>query len=89
MRGADPFLWFPPLPGGQFFNMFNMGATAADMKVLKTKEIKNGRLAMLAMFGCGAQATITREGPFENLLDHLSDPTGANILANFGKVFGA
>jgi hypothetical protein len=29
---------------------------------------------------------MTQKGPFANLLDHLSDPTGANILSNFGKV---
>jgi len=79
----------PAYPGGQFFNMFNLGATEAEMQVLKTKEISNGRLAMLAMFGYGAQATITREGPFQNLIDHLSDPVSNNILGNFGKVFGA
>ena len=75
--------------GGQWFNMFNMGATDAEMKKLKLNEIKNGRLAMLAMFGYGAQATITREGPFENLLDHLADPVNNNILTNFGKIFGS
>jgi light-harvesting complex I chlorophyll a/b binding protein 3 len=55
------------------------------MKTLKLKEIKNGRLAMLACFGYGAQAIMTQKGPFANLVDHLSDPTGANILTNFGK----
>jgi hypothetical protein len=40
--------------------------------------------AMLAMLGYGAQATITREGPFQNLLDHLADPVNNNILTNFG-----
>lgn len=44
----------PAYPGGQFFNMFNLGKTEADMNTLRLKEIKNGRLAMLAMFGYGA-----------------------------------
>jgi light-harvesting complex I chlorophyll a/b binding protein 3 len=78
----------PSYPGGQFFNVFNLGKDAAAMKDLQTKEIKNGRLAMLAMFGYGAQAVITRQGPFANLLDHISDPTHNNILTNFGRVFG-
>lgn len=28
------------------------------------------------------------QGPFENLCDHLSNPTGANILTNFAHPFG-
>ena len=115
--------------GGQFFNLFNLGKN--DLKTLKTKELKNGRLAMvshcrtfpcqnagstgvsrhqwlplllllllmsedafatsepesavqLAVFGYGAQAVITGEGPFKNLTDHLSNPTANNILTNFG-----
>jgi light-harvesting complex I chlorophyll a/b binding protein 3 len=77
----------PSYPGGQFFNVFNFGKTEAELNELKLKEIKNGRLAMLAMFGFGAQAVMTGKGPFANLLDHLSDPTGSNILGNFGKIF--
>jgi light-harvesting complex I chlorophyll a/b binding protein 3 len=76
----------PAYPGGPFFNLFNLGKT--NIKELQTKEIKNGRLAMIAVFGFGAQAVLTHEGPFTNLLNHLSDPTGNNILTNFGRVFG-
>jgi hypothetical protein len=50
----------------------------------KTKT-KTKQLAMLAMLGYGAQAVMTQKGPFANLADHLADPTGANILTNFGK----
>lgn len=73
----------PSYPGGQFFNLFNLGKTPEKMKELQTKELKNGRLAMLAMFGYGAQAVLTSEGPFKNLMDHLSNPFGANLVANF------
>lgn len=51
-----------PLAGGSWFNMFNLGGKSPeDMMALKKKEIENGRLAMLAMFGYGAQAVITSQ----------------------------
>jgi light-harvesting complex I chlorophyll a/b binding protein 3 len=64
------------------------GKSAAAMKKLKKNEIENGRLAMLACFGYGAQATLTRVGPVQNLMDHLADPVNNNMLTNFGKVYG-
>ncbi|CAG9463597.1 unnamed protein product [Pedinophyceae sp. YPF-701] len=79
----------PAYPGGPFFNFMGMGKDEKAMQTMKLKEIKNGRLAMLAMFGFGAQAILTGKGPFENLLDHLASPTTANILSNFGTPFGA
>merc|ERR1711904_663262 len=78
----------PAFPGGPFFNMLGLGKTEAEMNQMKTKEIKNGRLAMLAFFGYGAQAVLTGKGPFENLLDHLSDPVHNNILTNFAQPHG-
>ena len=78
----------PAYPGGPWFNLCGLGKTEADMKVLKTKELKNGRLAMLAVFGYGAQAIMTGEGPWQNLKDHLAAPTTANLLGNLGKICG-
>lgn len=78
----------PPYPGGPFFNPFGMGKTEASMKDLKLKEIKNGRLAMLAWLGFACQAIITNKGPVQNLLDHIADPFGNNILTNFGRIYG-
>jgi len=57
-------------PGGQFFNLFNLGGESPEkMHELKTKEVTNGRLAMVAMLGFGAQAALTRVGPVQNLAD--------------------
>jgi light-harvesting complex I chlorophyll a/b binding protein 3 len=77
----------PAYPGGQFFNFFGLGKK--DMKELQTKEIKNGRLAMLAIFGFGAQAVITHTDPVKNLLDHLHDPFGSNLVTNLTLAFGS
>lgn len=79
----------PAYPGGPFFNPFGLGNTEAGMKDLKVKEIKNGRLAMLACLGFGAQAVLTNKGPVQNLLDHIADPFGNNILTNFAHVYGS
>jgi len=63
-------------PGGRWFNPFSMGATEEKMAEYKTKEIKNGRLAMLAMVGFATQAFVTGQGPVANLLAHVADPAG-------------
>lgn len=73
--------------GGGFFNFLGFGRSANNLRDLQIKEVKNGRLAMVAVFGFGAQAVLTREGPFQNLLDHLSNPAANNILTNFGRIY--
>lgn len=78
----------PAYPGGQFFNFLNLGRTEESMRDLKTKELNNGRLAMVAMFGFGAQAVLTGQGPVECWVEHIRDPFNNNILTNWINVLG-
>ena len=56
-------------PGGAPFDPFKMSDDAATFETQKVMEMKHGRLAMVAMLGCFAQAYATRVGPVENLVD--------------------
>lgn len=74
-------------PGGPFFNFMGMATKdEADTKTMRTKEINNGRLAMISMLGLASQAVLTGKGPVQNLLDHLSDPVHNNLLTNLKYV---
>jgi light-harvesting complex I chlorophyll a/b binding protein 3 len=72
----------PAYPGGPIFNFLGFGKNEKELKDLKIKEVKNGRLAMLAILGYFIQAIFTSVGPFQNLLDHLADPVHNNVLTN-------
>jgi len=69
-------------PGGPFDPLGLASGSASNVDQLKLKEIKNGRLAMIAFLGFVAQHAATGKGPVDNLLEHLADPWANNFASN-------
>ncbi|KAL6771630.1 LHCA9 [Auxenochlorella protothecoides x Auxenochlorella symbiontica] len=69
-----------------FLNSFPFDPAGLDSPSMRLKEIKNGRLAMIAFIGFVAQATVTRQTPLQNLTAHLSSPFDNNILTSVANL---
>jgi light-harvesting complex II chlorophyll a/b binding protein 5 len=66
-------------PGGPF-DPLNLSDDPDVFAELKVKEIKNGRLAMVAILGFAVQSLVTAEGPYANWSKHVADPFGYNLV---------
>jgi light-harvesting complex I chlorophyll a/b binding protein 4 len=67
-------------PGG-IFDPLNFAKPGPALEELKVKELKNGRLAMLAFVGCIMAGQVTGKGPLANLGEHLASPMSTSIMA--------
>ena len=68
-------------PGGTFDPM-GMSKDAKAFAEAQVKEIKNGRLAMVACMGFFAQGAVTHEGPVAALGKHLANPWAYNVATS-------
>lgn len=78
-RNMEPDLEKRKYPGGAF-DPLGFSKDPAKFADYKVRELKNGRLAIVAFVGFCAQAVAyPGTGPLENLKAHIADPWSKNI----------
>mmetsp|Transcript_761 Transcript_761/g.2744 ORF Transcript_761/g.2744 Transcript_761/m.2744 type:complete len:238 (+) Transcript_761:692-1405(+) len=70
-------------PGGKWFDPLDFASTD-KMEINKVKEVKNGRLAMVAFVGYATQYFVTGKGPVDNWITHVSDPSHNTLFQQVG-----
>ncbi|KAK1365115.1 hypothetical protein POM88_040676 [Heracleum sosnowskyi] len=67
--------------GRRWADILKPGGSPEKISESRVKEIKNGRLVMLAVMGAWFQVEYNGTGPIDNLFAHLADPGHATIFA--------
>ena len=67
---------------GGAFDPLGLSKNSAVLEENKLKELKNGRLAMLAFIGFVSQQAVTKQSPLQALGTHLADPWKNNFATN-------
>ncbi|KAL9313003.1 hypothetical protein ACSQ67_018455 [Phaseolus vulgaris] len=85
LEGLEPghcgvYSCFKQVPRGPLLNPLGLAKDIKNAHDSKLKEIKNGRLAMVAMLGIFVQASVTHVGPIDNLVEHLSNPWHKTVI---------
>jgi len=68
------------------FNAYPFDPAGMNSETMALKEVKNGRLAMIAFVGFAVQALVTRQGPIACLTSHMGNPMGENITTTILKL---
>jgi hypothetical protein len=63
-------------------NMFPFDPAGLDAPDKRVKEVKNGRLAMLAFLHCVSSYAVTGLSPLEGLQAHMANPQAVNIFTS-------
>lgn len=77
---SSAFSGLDPINPGGPLDFYNVAATPQDLQILKVKEIKNGRLAMIAMLGVFVQGATLADAPGANWAKHVANPFGYNFV---------